>query len=95
MGLKEKAVSVAVREAIKYVRKDYDTNLFKLIDWGKKMVKEDIHLRILNKLGDRLSDPDNIWAEYIKKLIMETDPGIIEKLIPPIMNTIQLIQMSY
>ena len=88
MALKEKAVKIAVKEAIKYVRKDYDTNLFKLIDWGKKMVKEDIHLRILNKLGDRLSDPENMWAAYIKKLIMETDPGIIEKLIPPIMNTV-------
>ena len=53
MGIKEKALNVAVKEAIQYVRKDYDTNLFKLIDWGKKMVKEDIHLRILNKLGDR------------------------------------------
>ena len=88
MALKEKAVKIAVKEAIKYVRKDYDTNLFKLIDWGKKMVKEDIHLRALNKLGDRLSDPENMWAAYIKKLIMETDPGIIEKLIPPIMNTV-------
>lgn len=88
MGIKEKALNVAVREAIKYVRKDYDTNLFKLIDWGKKMVKEEIHLKALNKLGDRLSDPDNQWAAYIKKLIMETDPGIIEKLIPPIINTV-------
>lgn len=88
MALKEKAVKIAVKEAIKYVRKDYDTNLFKLIDWGKKMVKEDIQLRALNKLGDRLSDPENMWAGYIKKLIMETDPGIIEKLIPPIMNTV-------
>ena len=62
MALKEKAVKIAVKEAIKYVRKDYDTNLFKLIDCGKKMVKEEIHLRILNKLGDRLSDPENMWA---------------------------------
>ena len=59
MGLKEKALQKAVKEAIKYVRKDYDTNLFKLIDWGKNMVKEDIYLKILEKMGDRLSDPTN------------------------------------
>ncbi len=88
MGIKQKALNIAVKEAIQYVRKDYDTNLFKLIEWGKKMVKDDLHYRVLNKLGVRLSDPDNKWAEYVKKLIMETDPDVIVKLIPPFVNAV-------
>lgn len=88
MGIKEKAMQIAIKEGIHYIRKDYDTNLFKLIDWGKKMVKEDIQLRVLNKLGERLKDPDNVWAEYVKKLIMETDPDIIVKLVPPFVNSV-------
>ena len=88
MGLKEKALQKAVKEAIKYVRKDYDTNLFKLIDWGKKMVKEDIHLKALEKVGDRLSDPTNEYAKFIKRIVMDTDPDIVAKLVPPVINTV-------
>lgn len=88
MGFKEKALQKAVKEAIKYVRKDYDTNLFKLIDWGKKMVKEDIHLKALEKVGDRLSDPTNEYAKFIKRIVMDTDPDIVAKLVPPVINTV-------
>ena len=88
MGVKEKALQKAVKEAIKYVRKDYDTNLFKLIDWGKKMVKEDIHLKALEKVGDRLSDPTNEYAKFIKRIVMDTDPDIVAKLVPPVINTV-------
>ena len=88
MGIKEKALNVALKEAILYVRKDYDTNLFKLIEWGKKMVKEDLYLRMLNKLGDRFSDKDNKWADYVKNIIMNVDPDIIVKLVPPFVNAV-------
>ncbi len=88
MTLKEKAYNTAVKEAIKFVRKDYDTNLFKLIDWGTKMVTDELHKKVLIGLKARLQRPGNKWAEYIKKLVTETDPVIIEKLIPPIINTV-------
>ncbi len=88
MNIKEKALGIAVKEAIRYVRKDYDKNLFKLIDWGISVVKDEAQLKALKGLKSRLSRPGNVWAEYVKKLICETDPEIIEKLIPPIKNTI-------
>ena len=40
MGIKETALNVAIKQGIEYVKKDYDTNLFKLISWGKNMVKD-------------------------------------------------------
>ena len=49
MSLKQKAVALIIKEAIKYVRKDYDTNLFKLIDFGDKLVKEEIHHKLFLK----------------------------------------------
>lgn len=88
MGLKEKAFNVAVKEAIRYVRKDYDTNLFKLIDKGIAVVKDETQLKALNGLKTRLQRPGNEWAGYIKKLVMETDEEIIAKLIQPIVNTV-------
>lgn len=88
MGIKEKAFNVAVKEAIRYVRKDYDTNLFKLIDWACTVVKDETYLKILKGFKERVLRPDNQWAGYFKKLIMEIDEGVIVKLIPPIMNTV-------
>ena len=32
MGIKETALNVAIKQGIEYVKKDYDTNLFKLMD---------------------------------------------------------------
>ncbi len=88
MTLKEKTLNVAIKQAIEYVKKDYDTNLFKLINWGKKMVKDDLHLKILNKLDERLSDPTNVYADFVKRIIMGTDTNVILKLVPPFVNAV-------
>ncbi len=88
MGIKESALNVAIKQGIEYVKKDYDTNLFKLISWGKKMVKDELHLKILTKLEERLSDPTNVYADYVKRVIMNTDTNIILKLVPPFVNAV-------
>ena len=88
MTLKEKTLNVAIKQAIEYVKKDYDINLFKLINWGKKMVKDDLYLKILNKLDERLSDPTNVYADFIKRIIMGTDTNVILKLVPPFVNAV-------
>ncbi len=88
MGLKEKTMNVAIKQAVEYIKKDYDTNLFKLINWGKKMVKEDIQLKALNMLSNRLSDPTNVYADFIKRIIMDTDTDVILKLVPPLTNAV-------
>lgn len=88
MGIKEKAFNVAVKEAIRYVRKDYDKNLFNLIDKGLAVAKDEAQIKALNGLKTRLQRPGNVWAGYIKKLIMETDENIIAKLVPPVINTV-------
>ena len=88
MTLKEKTLNVAIKQAIEYVKKDYDINLFKLINWGKKMVKDDLYLKILNKLDERLSDPTNVYADFVKRIIMGTDTNVILKLVPPFVNAV-------
>lgn len=88
MGLKEKAFNVAVKQAIEFVKKDYDTNLFKLLNWGKSVVKDELHLKVLTKLEDRLSDPTNVYADFVKRIIMTTDTDVIIKLVPPLVNAV-------
>ena len=88
MDLKGKALNVAIKQGIEYAKKDYDTNLFKLISWGKKMVKDELHLKILTKLEERLSDPTNVYADFVKRIVMDTDTDVILKLIPPFVNAV-------
>ncbi len=88
MGLKEKTMNVAIKQAVEYVKKDYDTNLFKLINWGKKMVKDELHLKVLNMLSERLSDKTNVYADFVKRIIMDTDTDVIIKLISPFKNAV-------
>lgn len=88
MAFKQKAIAFIIKEAIKYVRKDYDKNLFKLIDFGDKLVKEEIHHKVLRGLKERLSRPGNEWATLIKRIVMDTDPDVIQKLIPPFINSV-------
>ncbi len=88
MGFKEKTLNVAIKQGIEFVKKDYDTNLFKLINWGKKMVKDELQLKVLTKLGERLSDPENVYADFVKRIIMGTDTDVILKLVPPFVNAV-------
>ncbi len=87
-ALKEKAIKYAIKQGIRYVRKDYDTNSLKLIDFGMRHVKKDIYIRVLKRLREGLTRPGNMWAVYFKKLVTETDPGIIEKLVSPFVNAV-------
>ncbi len=89
MGLKEKAIAAGIKQAVEYVKKDYDTNLFKLIEWGKKMVgSNELYMKVLNMLSDRLSDPTNAYADFIKRIIMDTDTNVLIKLITPFKNAV-------
>ncbi len=87
MGLKEKAVGVAVREGIRYLRKDFDTNSIKLIEFAEKKVADNpLYTKILVGLKERLRREGNVWTGYIKKLICETDEDVLNSLVGPALN---------
>ncbi len=86
MGIKDNAKKIAIREGIKYLKKDFDTNSIALIERAEKMTKDPLMLRILGGLKAGLQRPGNKWADYIKHLITYTDESVIEKLIEPLAN---------
>ncbi|NMP36756.1 MAG: radical SAM protein [Clostridiales bacterium] len=88
MGLKDAAVNIAVKEGIKYLRKDFDNNSIALIEKGKKKYADnELYLRAFNRLEEGLKRPGNKWADFIKSLIVDTDPEVLEKLVKPIIST--------
>ncbi len=87
MGIKDKAVALAVREGIKYLRKDFETNSIKLIEKAEKKFQGDaLYEKVLGGLKAGLQRKGNVWADYVKKLICETDEEVVNKLVTPFLN---------
>ena len=87
MGIKDRAVNMAVKEGIKYLRKDFDTNSVKLVELAEKKFGDNpLYAKILGGLKKALMKEDYEWRLYIKKIIEETDPDVLEKLVPPALN---------
>lgn len=84
--LKETAAAVAVKQAVKYVRKDPGTRMLKLLNLIEKTDVRKVNQTTYDSLHKVLDDPDNNWTVFIKKLICGTSQDVLEKLIPPALN---------
>lgn len=88
MGLKDAATNIAVKEGIKYLKKDFDKNSIVLIDKALKKYKEGVTNRALLRLREGLLRPGNEWAKFFKKLIVDTDDSVLENVIPAILSVL-------
>lgn len=87
MGLKDKVINTAVREGIKYLRKDFDTNSVKLLETiEKKYSDNELYVKVISGLKKAMMRKDYVWRNYIKKIITETDPDVLESLVAPFIN---------
>lgn len=87
MGLKDKVINTAVREGIKYLRKDFDTNSVKLLETiEKKYSDNELYVKVISGLKKAMMRKDYVWRNYIKKIVTETDPDVLESLVAPFIN---------
>ena len=86
MSFKEKATDFAVRQAIKYARKDFDRNAPKILSIVEKADVKRVNRSTYAGLHKVMDDPTNNWMRFAKDLICNTDEHVIGKLIPPLMN---------
>lgn len=87
MGLKDKAVALAVREGIRYIRKDFDTNSIKLIELAeKKYANDPLYMKVLTGLKKGLQREGNVWADLVKKVACETDENVLNNLVSPFLS---------
>lgn len=85
-SLKETAAAVAVKQAVKYVRKDPSTRMLKLLNLIEKTDVRKVNKTTYDSLHKVLDDPNNNWTVFINKLICGTSQDVLEKLIPPALN---------
>ena len=83
MGIKDAAVKLAVKKAIKELKKDFDSASEKYIDLGLKFAREDVQKRALLRLREGFAKPDNMWADLVRHVVRYTDEGILTNLIEP------------
>ena len=87
MALKEKATAMVVKQGIKALQKDFDKASVNMIELAeKKYAGDPLYAKILGGLKKALTTEGYVWREYLKSLVVDTDPKMLEKLVTPIMN---------
>ena len=86
MSLKEQVVDFAIRNAIKYARKDFDRNAPKILNLIEKADVKRVNRSTYAGLHKVMDDPNNNWMRFVKDIICNTDEHVLEKLVPPLMN---------
>ena len=66
---------------IKYVKKNPDRNLPKLVDFLEKFVGKIFPAENFQKMRNGISDDENVWKKLVLKVIDETDENVINKMI--------------
>lgn len=85
-SLKETAMSVAIKSAIKYARKDFNANAPKILSLLETADVKKVNRSTYAGLHKVINDPDNNWMIFAKKLICDTNINVVEKLVPPALN---------
>ena len=65
-----------IKTALKYMEKDPEKNLPKLIDWAEKIDKTGYFEKYINHFRRWTSDPDNNWNKYMMSLWSDIDDGV-------------------
>ena len=85
-SLKETAMTIAVKQAVKYARKDFNKNAPKILSLLEKADVKKVNRSTYAGLHKVLDDPENNWMRFAKSLACDTDINVLNKLIPPMMN---------
>ena len=81
MGIVDKVKAFGVKQAIKYVEKDFEHNAVKLCDW---LIKHDKGGGVRNEAGmirSVLQDPNSNWYQLVKSVYTEIDDEQRKKLL--------------
>ena len=85
-SIKESAASFAVKKALHWARKDPDTNLIKLLNIVEKLDKKGVNKVTYANLHKSLEDPNNNWSIFVKNILNNVAPDVLDKVVPILLN---------
>ena len=86
MALKEAAINIAVKQAVKYARKDFEKNAPKILSLVEKADVKKVNRTAYAGLHGALDDPNNNWHKFAKRLVCDTNEEVLNKFIPAAIN---------
>lgn len=85
MSIKERAQKAAAGAVfdsiIKYIDKDPENNLVKIVDKSGIILGPVFPSKYYEKFKEGIRDPENIWTQFIKAVIRDTDRDVLKKMV--------------
>ena len=82
MGIKHaitrKTFEVTIDGAVKYINKDRETNLLKLVDMAQKIMGGSYPDYVFDNARELFSHPEEKWMQFMYKSLDELDPNIVK-----------------
>lgn len=85
-SFKATAAAFAVRQAINFARRDPDKNLLKVLSLIEAADVKKANTVTYNNLRKSFEDPNNNWTVFVKNILKNTDPKVLDKFVPVLMN---------
>ena len=80
-AVKEKTQEIAIKQALKEIRKNPKENLPKLLQFVEKFDKEGMWKKQYDFMEEVVSNPENNWYQYIMGMLNDIDEKVLEKFI--------------
>lgn len=78
-SIKNLISSVVLNEGLKYIEKNPEKNLPKLLNWADKLTVDEYYKRVITMFREICSKPDNHWNILIQQLFKELHPNVLSK----------------
>ena len=69
-----------IKEAIKYVLKDPESNMPKLLNWADKVCIREQDKKYVASIRKFIDNPESNWYKYTCKMLNELDPNVKQKI---------------
>ena len=73
------AADAALGPVLKYIRKNPDKNLVRLVDVAEKLAGNVFPKKNFEKFRAAVHDPENVWTQFAKSVIRDMDAGALQK----------------
>ena len=75
------AVGVAIDQALKYIEKDPQNNMIKLVDKAQGIAGSLFPTKNFDIFREALADPENVWTGFAQDIIRDIDHQVLKKMI--------------
>jgi len=81
MSVKYSVQAAALREALRYVRRNPEQNFARLINLVRPFVRMPWHREILQQADEMWADPGNNWRRFTERALRQLAPNVAEKIV--------------